>query len=176
MIGHYYESSINPVNYNGSTSHSQILDTPQLWGLVCWGFLSFSGRWLCTGLTWHHQYHWQHRTIFFSAEDYIYWVDSQLHTISRIKRDLTGRQTLITSKMFGIEGVAIDWIAGRLSSCRQEITGWIYCCSQGAVCPRNSLVPDGPCWGFTSIVFSVTAWDIFLGFFFSKKYVSFVHL
>ncbi len=49
----------------------------------------------------------------FAEEDYIYWVDGQERTISRIKRDLTDRQTLVKT-IYGVEGLAVDWIAGNL--------------------------------------------------------------
>lgn len=53
------------------------------------------------------------RHVTFAEEDYIYWVDGQERTISRIKRDLTDRQTLVKT-IYGVEGLAVDWIAGNL--------------------------------------------------------------
>ena len=43
---------------------------------------------------------------------YIYWVDNEARTISRIKRDLTQRQVIIGKGIVGCEGMAVDWIAG----------------------------------------------------------------
>ena len=51
----------------------------------------------------------------FTEEDYIFWVDSQARTISRIKRDLTDQETLVDSGIYGVEGLAVDWIAGMAS-------------------------------------------------------------
>lgn len=50
----------------------------------------------------------------FSDTDSIFWVDSNSRTISRIKRDLTGRETVISEGINGIEGIAVDWIAGNI--------------------------------------------------------------
>lgn len=44
--------------------------------------------------------------------DMLYWVDSSSHTISRIKRDLTERETIVTDEIPGIEDIAVDWISG----------------------------------------------------------------
>ena len=44
---------------------------------------------------------------------YIYWVDNEARTISRIKRDLTQRQVIIGKGIVGCEGMAVDWIAGQ---------------------------------------------------------------
>lgn len=44
--------------------------------------------------------------------DWIYWVDNQLRQINRIHRDLTERQTVISTGIMGSEGMAIDWFAG----------------------------------------------------------------
>ncbi|XP_076313100.1 LDL receptor protein 1 isoform X3 [Tachypleus tridentatus] len=49
--------------------------------------------------------------------EYIYWVDSEAGSISRIKRDLTGRQTVVhgIDSVAGIAaGLAVDWIAGNI--------------------------------------------------------------
>ena len=47
------------------------------------------------------------------AEDYIFWVDGEERTISRIKRDLTERETLIPNEsIYGVEGLVVDWVAG----------------------------------------------------------------
>ncbi|XP_041374230.1 low-density lipoprotein receptor-related protein 1-like [Gigantopelta aegis] len=48
---------------------------------------------------------------FHAVSDYIYWVDSNSQSISRIKRDLTDRQKIIKD-IHGVEGMAIDWISG----------------------------------------------------------------
>ena len=45
-------------------------------------------------------------------DDWIYWVDTTERTISRIKRDLSHRQTIINEGISGVESVAVDWIAG----------------------------------------------------------------
>ena len=49
----------------------------------------------------------------FSESDYIYWVDTKANTISRIKRDLTKREIIIKDGINSVEGLAVDWIAGR---------------------------------------------------------------
>ena len=53
----------------------------------------------------------------FLGDGYIYWADSASRTISRIKRDLTERQTLVNDGPSGymgwVEGLAVDWIAGK---------------------------------------------------------------
>ena len=49
-----------------------------------------------------------------AEEDFIFWVDGQDRTISRIKRDLTDRQMLVKSSIYGVEGLAVDWIAGAI--------------------------------------------------------------
>ncbi|XP_071101709.1 prolow-density lipoprotein receptor-related protein 1-like isoform X1 [Haliotis cracherodii] len=51
---------------------------------------------------------------FHAYTDSIFWVDSNSRTISRIKRDLTGRETVISEGINGIEGIAVDWIAGNI--------------------------------------------------------------
>ena len=45
-------------------------------------------------------------------EDWIYWVDEGENTISRIKRDLTQRELVVPLDMLGVEGLAVDWVAG----------------------------------------------------------------
>jgi integrin beta 2 len=51
----------------------------------------------------------------FDAEnDYIYWVDTSAHAISRIKRDLTKKEVIVDSGIIGVEGIAVDWMAGNL--------------------------------------------------------------
>ncbi|CAH1788845.1 unnamed protein product [Owenia fusiformis] len=48
----------------------------------------------------------------FDAElDYIYWVDTTSRKISRIKRDLTERQVIVSSGLKMPEGIAVDWVA-----------------------------------------------------------------
>ena len=45
----------------------------------------------------------------------IFWVDNQRRTISSIKRDLTERKTIIDKGLLGVEGIAVDWIAGQFA-------------------------------------------------------------
>ena len=40
-------------------------------------------------------------------------MDEGENSISRIKRDLTQRQLVVELGMLGVEGIAVDWIAGR---------------------------------------------------------------
>ena len=47
-----------------------------------------------------------------TEDDLIYWVDTTARTISRIKRDLSHRQTIISNGISGVESVAVDWVAG----------------------------------------------------------------
>ena len=50
----------------------------------------------------------------FSASDHIYWVDKTSRTeISRIKRDLTEREVIVSEEVSVITGIAVDWISGR---------------------------------------------------------------
>jgi hypothetical protein len=49
------------------------------------------------------------------AEDKIYWVDSKLQTISRINRDLTNPETIISTNIMAVEGLAVDYVSGVLS-------------------------------------------------------------
>ncbi|KAL8579462.1 hypothetical protein ACOMHN_026827 [Nucella lapillus] len=51
---------------------------------------------------------------FYAEEDLIYWVDTTARTISRIKRDLSHRQTIINKGISGVESVAVDWVAGNI--------------------------------------------------------------
>lgn len=46
------------------------------------------------------------------AEDYLYWTDSEAGTITRVKRDMTHREVVI-SGLESIEGFSIDWVAGK---------------------------------------------------------------
>ncbi|XP_037511191.1 low-density lipoprotein receptor-related protein 1 [Rhipicephalus sanguineus] len=46
-------------------------------------------------------------------DEYIYWVDSEGGSITRIHRDMTGRETVV-SGLDAIEGLAIDWVAGNM--------------------------------------------------------------
>ncbi|XP_060590385.1 low-density lipoprotein receptor-related protein 1-like isoform X5 [Ruditapes philippinarum] len=48
---------------------------------------------------------------FLASEDTIFWVDTKANTISRIKRDLTGREVIIQDGINSVEGLAVDWIA-----------------------------------------------------------------
>ena len=50
----------------------------------------------------------------FSESDYIYWVDTQANTISRIKRDLTNREVIVKDGLNSVEGLAVDWMGGML--------------------------------------------------------------
>ncbi|GFW79538.1 prolow-density lipoprotein receptor-related protein 1 [Trichonephila clavipes] len=50
---------------------------------------------------------------FYDAEEYIYWTDSDIGTITRVKRDMTNRQVVIKG-LESIEGFSIDWIAGNM--------------------------------------------------------------
>eukprot|EP00057_Strongylocentrotus_purpuratus_P026506 XP_011680980.1 PREDICTED: low-density lipoprotein receptor-related protein 1 isoform X3 [Strongylocentrotus purpuratus] len=51
---------------------------------------------------------------FHAAENFIYWIDTALYTLNRIKRDHTERQVLLTATNSRIEGIAVDWIAGNM--------------------------------------------------------------
>ncbi|XP_060065626.1 low-density lipoprotein receptor-related protein 1-like [Ylistrum balloti] len=48
---------------------------------------------------------------FNAATDHIYWVDAQSNSVSRVKRDLTDRDTLVHQEIRGIQGIAVDWIS-----------------------------------------------------------------
>jgi hypothetical protein len=54
-------------------------------------------------------------TCVIAAEDKIYWVDSKLQTMSRINRDLTNPETIISSNIVAVEGLAVDYMSGVLS-------------------------------------------------------------
>lgn len=45
--------------------------------------------------------------------DTIYWTDMGLNKISRAKRDQTWKEDIVTNGLGRVEGVAIDWIAGK---------------------------------------------------------------
>ncbi|XP_012944048.1 low-density lipoprotein receptor-related protein 1 [Aplysia californica] len=47
---------------------------------------------------------------FHAKKGYIYWVDSDRRLISRIKRDLSGRETVVSEGISGAESLAVDWI------------------------------------------------------------------
>lgn len=51
--------------------------------------------------------------LFLSENDTIYWVDMGLSTISRAKRDQTWREDVVTNGIGRVEGITVDWIAGR---------------------------------------------------------------
>ncbi|VDI33223.1 low-density lipoprotein receptor-related protein 1 (alpha-2-macroglobulin receptor) [Mytilus galloprovincialis] len=46
--------------------------------------------------------------------DHIYWMDSKTQSISRIKRDLMERKTIVDDDMGSIVDIAVDWIAGNV--------------------------------------------------------------
>lgn len=50
---------------------------------------------------------------FIAAQDYIYWVDNDHGTITRIRRDGSNRQ-VVAEGLDSVEGLAIDWIAGNM--------------------------------------------------------------
>ncbi|XP_055870134.1 low-density lipoprotein receptor-related protein 1-like isoform X4 [Biomphalaria glabrata] len=51
---------------------------------------------------------------FHAGNGQIYWVDSELRVISRIKRDLSGREVIVSQGIAGAESLAVDWIAGNI--------------------------------------------------------------
>ncbi|KAK3082885.1 hypothetical protein FSP39_007983 [Pinctada imbricata] len=52
---------------------------------------------------------------FHADGDHIYWVDKTSSVeITRIKRDLTGRETIISEEESDVTSIAVDWIAGHL--------------------------------------------------------------
>jgi hypothetical protein len=53
--------------------------------------------------------------------DTIYWVDMGLSTISRAKRDQTWREDVVTNGIGRVEGIAVDWIAGKQFRARQRL-------------------------------------------------------
>lgn len=62
----------------------------------------------------------------FSENDTIYWVDMGLSTISRAKRDQTWREDVVTNGIGRVEGIAVDWIAGKMGlwSREERVGGW----------------------------------------------------
>lgn len=48
---------------------------------------------------------------FYAIESYIYWVDGDRGSITRIKRDGTEREVVIEG-LESVEGLAVDWISG----------------------------------------------------------------
>ncbi|XP_038049226.1 prolow-density lipoprotein receptor-related protein 1-like [Patiria miniata] len=58
---------------------------------------------------------------FDAANNFIYWVDTSSHAISRIHRDHTSREVLINSGMGRVEGLAVDWIAGNMYWTDQQL-------------------------------------------------------
>ncbi|XP_052813760.1 low-density lipoprotein receptor-related protein 1-like isoform X2 [Mya arenaria] len=51
---------------------------------------------------------------FHAEDDMIYWVDTQTNSISRIRRDLSHREVVITEGINSVEGLAVDWISRTL--------------------------------------------------------------
>ncbi|XP_064419902.1 low-density lipoprotein receptor-related protein 1B [Latimeria chalumnae] len=51
---------------------------------------------------------------FLAGNDTIYWTDMGLNRISRVKRDQTWKEDIITNGLGRVEGIAIDWIAGNI--------------------------------------------------------------
>jgi low-density lipoprotein receptor-related protein 1 (alpha-2-macroglobulin receptor) len=47
------------------------------------------------------------------ATEHLYWLDNEKGKISRIKRDGTGKETVLKD-LEGVNGLAIDWIAGNM--------------------------------------------------------------
>jgi hypothetical protein len=45
--------------------------------------------------------------------DTIYWTDMGLNKISRAKRDQTWKEDVVTNGLGRVEGIAVDWIAGK---------------------------------------------------------------
>ncbi|XP_077997711.1 prolow-density lipoprotein receptor-related protein 1-like [Glandiceps talaboti] len=58
---------------------------------------------------------------FDAAEDYIYWTDTMLSTIHRIKRDLTAREDILTNGLGRVEGLAVDWISKQIYWTDQQL-------------------------------------------------------
>ncbi|KTF84238.1 hypothetical protein cypCar_00042046 [Cyprinus carpio] len=50
---------------------------------------------------------------FHAGNDTVYWTDMGLNRISRAKRDQTWREDIITTGINRVEGIAVDWIAGK---------------------------------------------------------------
>ncbi|XP_029548487.1 low-density lipoprotein receptor-related protein 1 [Salmo trutta] len=53
---------------------------------------------------------------FHADNDTIYWVDMGLSTISRAKRDQTWREDVVTNGIGRVEGITVDWIAGKANT------------------------------------------------------------
>lgn len=51
--------------------------------------------------------------VYFAGNDTVYWTDMGLNKISRVKRDQTWREDIITTGISRVEGIAVDWIAGQ---------------------------------------------------------------
>ncbi|XP_061081754.1 low-density lipoprotein receptor-related protein 1B-like [Conger conger] len=51
---------------------------------------------------------------FHAANDTIYWTDMGLNRISRVKRDQTWKEDIITNGIGRVEGIAVDWMADNL--------------------------------------------------------------
>ncbi|KAL3854930.1 hypothetical protein ACJMK2_014165, partial [Sinanodonta woodiana] len=51
---------------------------------------------------------------FYAANDSIFWADTKVNSILRIKRDLSGRETILKAAISSVEGLAVDWIAGNV--------------------------------------------------------------
>ncbi|XP_037542041.1 low-density lipoprotein receptor-related protein 1B [Nematolebias whitei] len=51
---------------------------------------------------------------FHAGNDTVYWTDMGLNKISRVKRDQTWREDIITTGISRVEGIAVDWIAGNI--------------------------------------------------------------
>lgn len=51
--------------------------------------------------------------IFLIGNDTLYWTDMGLNRISRVKRDQTWREDIVTSGIGRVEGIAVDWIGGK---------------------------------------------------------------
>lgn len=49
----------------------------------------------------------------YTGNDTVYWTDMGLNRISRAKRDQTWREDVITTGINRVEGIAVDWIAGK---------------------------------------------------------------
>lgn len=65
--------------------------------------------------------------VWFAGNDTVYWTDMGLNKISRAKRDQTWREDIITTGISRVEGIAVDWIAGRCCDSpdpRVITTGW----------------------------------------------------
>lgn len=52
--------------------------------------------------------------VFPIENDTIYWTDMGLNKISRAKRDQTWKEDIVTNGLGRVEGIAIDWIAGKI--------------------------------------------------------------